>query len=35
MKTGNLWRYVGGDPPEFTRELGGERALGLKGRDLR
>jgi hypothetical protein len=28
---------VGGwrDPPEYTRDLGGERLPGLKGRDLR
>lgn len=24
-----------GDPPECTRDLGGERLSGLKGRDLR
>ena len=24
-----------GDPPECTRDLGGERISGLKGRDLR
>ena len=30
-------REVGGwgDPPECTRDLGGERFSGLKGRDLR
>ena len=37
-KSGNMKpQEVGGwrDPPECTRDLGGERISGLKGRDLR
>ena len=37
-KNGNrqLWEVGGwGDPPECTRDLGGERLSGLKERDLR
>lgn len=37
-KNGNwqLWEVGGwGDPPECTRDLGGERLSGLIGRDLR
>jgi hypothetical protein len=26
-------KLAGGEPPECTRDLGGERLLGLKGRD--
>jgi hypothetical protein len=36
METGNLGKQeVGEHPPECTRELGGKRLSGIKGRDLR
>jgi hypothetical protein len=36
METGNLGRKeVGGTILKCTRDLGGERVSGLKGRDLR
>jgi hypothetical protein len=35
MKTGNLRKQEVEDPPECTRDMGGKRLSGLKGRDLR